>query len=1198
MFYHNIYANNTLDPVFIKKSNADLINYYKFKITKNDFKTESYINCKIKCLNWFEVKKSNYLSFNILKARNIKTNETVYFQFLKYNYVIYTKEDIEKNSKLQKMFYLSQFKNNLYDISSICINDGEKCNVNHYDRFYSFADYCLYIDSILQENKTKKMDYVILQTNFQQNKNLSSCENSFNDFIFFTKLNNINPSDAYEIINIPVHQSSIKDNIYFVDNVNIIPFFVNKINLNAPVNGYCLSFDLESEVRKELDIKSELNVLTHCGIEYFNTLYYTNFKEHKELKNNKSFSFCLINIDFHFKNKLLKSSKFEDDSEINEPELYEKLRKGNISCKIKHFIEHETIEINKNHLNMIINENCFNMKTTFDYIYKNNKKYIFMKERLIFVFFFSMLKHIDIDYILTFNGNGYDFPQIGRRYSYICNKKIDQVFQLPSLYNMEPIYYSESENCATSFNIKNLTIKAPYFSVDIFNYIKKFHDKLPSYSLKDIAKNIFYVDAICILQPIKNRYKVIIKNNKKFFEVLLSSNYCFINNISCKIIDKSQIIKDNIIYDIDVVNIVKTIIYVDAFSEITKSYKPLLVKVQLSKDDVDIASSKLYDFNTSYDIANYCIHDTILCRHLFEHYMVRNNIDIFSNLYFMQQHRSILYRNTTNIQGVLFDICFKEKKFFQKSNKFYLNTYAGGKVLEPKEKFNKEPVMVFDFESLYPSIMINYNISPDKLILVLDVKDSMEYELLRLDIEERFNTNHYTIIYNINDNDNNITYTITIFTKIDSEYNPKIGILSKMLIDLKKLRQYYKQEMKKNINITYRYENCNLIQNNIKVLMNSVYGVLGSSFSNISCKFTSQSITTKGSSILMFLESILDNAVIKNGIINFNNTDNLYNPFTETYFINKETYKINIDLSHTIILKVIYGDTDSIMIVPQNTNNHPYLLNHAHYENRSIVLVSYIGKNLNEFIKSTLIVNDKLNLQFENIFLNMILQSKKKYTGISCEPIENDIILPIENYTGNMEFKFKNINKGISTKRRDICEYQKNIIENLYKKINNIIINARFTDNILSEDTISSNLWNFLKNEIILLLKRNEKNKLKIIDFLISCAYTDNYKLDDNHINILVKQYNLNGRDIISKGDRFNYLYLINISEKMSYIDTNINEYKFIYDNNIDFTKKRLCFEIYIHKIILNIVSILNNSTIIKKKLVHKYKSFIADIKF
>jgi DNA polymerase elongation subunit (family B) len=1195
MFYYHNFANNILNPMLYKKQNNDLIEYYRFKLKYKDFNDETHINYKIKCINWFDVKINNYLSFNILKARNVENNETMFFQFIKYNYVIYTKEDINKNEQLKKLLYLSQFKTHLYDISSIYINNGEVCNVNHYERFYSFADYCLYIDNILQNiNKTRNVDYIILQTNFTQNKAISSCENQFNNFIFFTNLNNINPSDAYELINIPVRKSKLKNNIYYVENHNIKDFFTHKIALNEYVDGYCLSFDLESEVSKELDIKSEKNVLTHCGIEYFNTLYYKNFDLHKELKDKNSFSFCLINIDFHFKNKLIQNNIKID---------YEKLRNNNISQEIKQFIGKEKAELNKNPLNLIIPDNGFNVKIFKD-IRDNHKKYIFMREKTMFIFFFSLLKHLDVDYILTFNGSGYDFPQIGRRYSYLCNKKIDQVFSLPSLYNMEQIYYSESDNQATNFNIKNLIIKAPYFSIDLFNYVKKFHDKLSSYSLKDISKNIFSCEAICIKKPVCNEYKLTFKPMKRFIEVLLTSNYCFINNKSCKIIDKSQLINNNInIYEIDIRKIEEYSIIIVSNEDLTDEYNKISVTVQLSKDDVEIASSKLYEFNTSYDIADYCIHDTVLCRHLFEYYMVRNNIDIFSNLYYMQQHRAILYRNTTNIQGALFNICYKEKKFFLKSNKFYLNTYGGGKVLEPKEKFNKEPVMVFDFESLYPSIMINYNISPDKLVLVLDIKDILEYELLKIDIEKRFNSDHYTIIHNINEINNIQNYIITIFSKIDSNFNPQAGLLSKMLIDLKALRQFYKQEMKNNINNKYQYENCNLIQNNIKVLMNSVYGVLGSTFSNISCKFTSQSITSKGASVLSFLETMLDNSTIENKKITLNNHENIYNPFIENYFNNQINYDIDINLSHKIILKVIYGDTDSIMIVPSNINKHPYLLHKPDYQERAIIITSYIGKKLNEFIKNNLIINNKLNLQFENIFINMILQTKKKYTGISCEPIEN-IDLYIKNSDFNIEnsdfliknqLKFKNTNKGISTKRRDICDYQKKIIDNLYKKIYNIIIDSRFNDNILSEDNIAANLWAFLEKEIKLLLQKHKENKLKYCDFLISCAYTDNYKLDDNHINILVKNYNSKGKDIIAKGDRFNYIYLIDINKNLSYIDSKINNYKIIYDDDIDLTNKRLCFEIYIHKIILNIITILNNSNIIKKNLINNFKKFITN---
>lgn len=1231
MYFQNIYAINNLYPTNISKKKdkfKEVLDYYKFKCTNSHFNKKELFSGRIKCINWFEYKPNSVINFNILKARNIDTNETVYFQFVKYNYVIYTKEDINNNNYLKKLFYLSKFNTKLYDIKSFVIENGEKCQVSHYNNLYSFPDYCLNIDNILKDiNKTEYTDYIILQTNFPQNKELSSCENNFNSFKFFVILNNINPADAYELKNFPIKKFYLRDNIYFVDDCNIKEFFKNNILLEEDINRYCLSFDLESEVTKDLNINSEKNILTHCGIEYFNTLYYKNFESHK-LQKNTSFSFCLINIDFHYKNKILKQNinlNIKDD-------LYEFIRLNNTNALLEKFIKEENEYILSNPLNMILNTNI-NFSNVIEEIKTKKKKYIFVKEKMIIYFFFHMLKKLDIDYILTHNGNGYDFPQIGRRLAYLTNKKIDKLYNMPSLYSMEPVQYFESDNIATSFNIKNLIIEAPYFSVDMFNYIKKFHDKLPSYSLKEITKNIYYIKAICVRQIIDNVYKIIPldqdrKKLKKFFDVLLTSNYCFINDVSYKIIDKSEILNlaDNIYHintdkisnDIIEKNGVKYLKYSilikalnpsinnyvinNSLNFVIDDYKKFEVSIHLSKDDVNISSSNLYDIHTSTDIADYCIHDTILCRHIFDHYLVKNNIDIFTNLYYTQQNKSILFRNSTNIQGYLLKTCYEKKVFYQKSKKFYLNTYGGGKVLNPKEKFIKEPVLVYDFESLYPSIMINYNINPDKLVLVLDVKDLLEYELLKSDIENRFDTKYYTVVYIIDEKESP-SYTITIFSKIDEKYNPKMGLLSHMLNDLKIHRQHYKKMMKKftNENNIYQSENCNLIQNNIKVLMNSVYGVIGSTFSNISCKFTSQSITAIGARCLMFLELVLDNAHIVNKKIILNETNikdsysvlnKIYNPFTETYFNPKPEYKIDIDISLEIILKVVYGDTDSIMIIPKNINKHPYLfgLENAEYQNKCVVISSYIGQKINEFIKTELITNNKLNLQFENIFLNMILQTKKKYSGISCEP-DNNITLPLEKFPIK-PYKFKANNKGISIKRRDICTYQKNIIEKLYLQIYNIIIESRFDNSTITEESISMNIWEFLEKEINKLIKLYKKNKLNISDFLISCAYTDNYKLEDNHIFLLVNKYNSTSRNIILRGDRFNYIYLIS-KGNMKYIDTKINDYKYIYDDTIDMSKLRISFEIYIHKIITNIVSIFNNSDIIKKRMISCFKLFL-----
>lgn len=187
-----------------------------------------------------------------------------------------------------------------------------------------------------------------------------------------------------------------------------------------------------------------------------------------------------------------------------------------------------------------------------------------------------------------------------------------------------------------------------------------------------------------------------------------------------------------------------------------------------------------------------------------------------------------------------------------------------------------------------------------------------------------------------------------------------------------------------------------------------------------------------------------------------------------------------------------------------------------------------------------------------------------------------------------------------------------------------IIINNRYTDENINIHKIYNNIWLFIEIEIKNLITLFLENKLIVSDFIISSSFTDNYKHEDNHVAILVKKYNETSKDQINKGDRFNYIFLIDQDEniknelkniqkekeqitlikvckilKWTNIETKINNYKHIYDENLNLEseKKRICFEIYINKLISDIITLFPETKFIKTKIRENYNGFLSQIK-
>ena len=314
-------------------------------------------------------------------------------------------------------------------------------------------------------------------------------------------------------------------------------------------------------------------------------------------------------------------------------------------------------------------------------------------------------------------------------------------------------------------------------------------------------------------------------------------------------------------------------------------------------------------------------------------------------------------------------------------------------VIEPPKNFIFNPVIVLDFQSLYPSIMIGYNIcfstclgklEDKKIDFGNDNNDKYKklgvykynkniYEMLKKDFEKsKFYNKDET---NIEKQENNFYEFLKENTFISPnrilyiKKNIKEGLIPIILNELLLTRIMIKKSMKKYNENSTIYSFLNNRQLGIKGLANVIYGYTSAGFSG------RMPNTDIGDTIVSLGRKIVTSSI--------------------NYIENESNYNC----------KVIYSDTDSMFISLYNKSPEEAIL---------------IGKKI--AMEITKRNPEPIKLQFEKVYCPLVFNSKKHYAGYKFED-ENDVI----NNKVNLD------TKGMENVRRDTCNAISKIIEKMIK---------------------------------------------------------------------------------------------------------------------------------------------------------------------
>ena len=351
------------------------------------------------------------------------------------------------------------------------------------------------------------------------------------------------------------------------------------------------------------------------------------------------------------------------------------------------------------------------------------------------------------------------------------------------------------------------------------------------------------------------------------------------------------------------------------------------VKAAKSKDPRLIAAAR----KEVARVGDYCLQDSLLTfelpakLNLFTALMEMSNIVCVPPSAIYTRGQQIRVRN--QIYKEVFD-----KGFILNDPDVKIGKYAGGYVCPPVKGRHRN-VMVFDFASLYPSIIRAYNMCYTTLVTDASVPDT-DCHVIEWDEEQEEEETKTKKVRGPASSTGRAVKEPPKIIKIHHRYrflkqSIRQGILPQICEKLVTKRRIIKKLMEDPNISDFMHSVYDQRQNALKICANSVYGFLGAQ--------------------VMPLEAAASSVTAKGRILNF-----ICQDYVKKYGG-----------------KVVYGDTDSIMVsLPHVSDEQTY----------------YWGKKL--AAELTDLFPDPLKLEFEKSYHVVIYFTKKRYAGIETKYYE------------------------------------------------------------------------------------------------------------------------------------------------------------------------------------------------------------------
>ncbi|CAB5202215.1 unnamed protein product [Rhizophagus irregularis] len=491
------------------------------------------------------------------------------------------------------------------------------------------------------------------------------------------------------------------------------------------------------------------------------------------------------------------------------------------------------------------------------------------------------------------------------------------------------------------------------------------------------------------------------------------------------------------------------------------------------------ARGRISDSSTEnmHEIANYCTIDALRCQELAVRHNIINDYREVASIAYITLFDTHYYAIGTKVSNLLGaeawtqDILFSMKTSDQKASGKFPGVYVFPPV---KGLENKRPVTGLDFRSLYPSIIMTYNLSPEKMVSTLSEADELERENKVLhNIEFKYNGNPiraWTIRHgNKSDQKGLFPKILERLGRMRNEIKAQLKPIGKkkeymgkvksrmdgsqrdhasgsisiadaikdVLSSTKNVKKRtemvkildpfidfsYDNFIKEYSSVCFAYDSLNSKQKAIKLYMNSFYGVTGRSGSPFYILELAGGVTSAGQEIIKRVAEY----VRKKGFrIKYSDTDSLYLICPDSCY---EKYDLAYNDGKGEIFKLEYW-TEMVKT--------------------TMGVMEKLRNDVNTFLRLKT-RSDYLKMAYEEVLFPVAFTGKKKYFGIDHEETPNfeprePFIREIDTVKQGKSQVFKTIGDRIMRRAMDI-----NNVQSLHEIV----------EDVLRDAIINHEQWNF-----------------------------------------------------------------------------------------------------------------------------------------
>ncbi|AIZ77276.1 putative DNA polymerase [Parapoxvirus red deer/HL953] len=740
------------------------------------------------------------------------------------------------------------------------------------------------------------------------------------------------------------------------------------------------------------------------------------------------------------------------------------------------------------------------------------------------------LLEMPLDFVVSFNGHNFDLRYLDSRLALLTGEHIR--FRLPD--GSETVNFCVYERTkashkgvggvsSTTFHINN---NNGTIFFDIYAFIQR-TEKLDSYKLDAISKNCFHCSAVVEdTRPGATTFRGDRGTDRDgnaavFARVLATGNYVTVDERVCRVLHK---------------RVADGAFYVELEDPAPRAPGDPAT-LSFGKDDVSLADMYAhYSLDVCEDMARYCLHDACLCLYLWEHYGVETKIAAAASTYLLPQSVVFEYRASTCIKGPLMRLLLENRTVMVRADTKSKYCYEGGRVMAPKQKMHDKHVLIFDYNSLYPNVCIYANLSPETLVGVVVSDNRLDAEIAAVDIRRRFPAPRY-IAVPCEPRAPEFVSEVAIF---DREAKGIIPMLLRSFLDA---RAKYKNLMKSAETAVDR-EIYNSMQYTYKITANSVYGLMGFRNSALFSYASAKSCTAIGRAMIVYLERTLDGASVCGSRLTLAAPPD--NPLLCDEAFAGRAAEVEIDpavtgdrAAETVRFRSVYGDTDSVFLEVGSVD---------------IAYSRRVGRCLERVINEYVLF-ENFKVEFEAVYCNLIMQSKKKYTTTKFSVADG----------GGCE----RVSKGTSETRRDVAPFHKFMI----RKYKDMLCRS------LAEDgarNVCVEILRALEDELTF---EFETRTVPLEWFLLSRVHHKNFKSPDNPNIALVARYNAANAEAIEIGERYHFAYVCEEGPWRRRL-TNIKSFERVVDKAFRLEKnERVMYEVYFKRLCTEIVNLLDNKT-------------------